>query len=101
ELFKAVACASCHQMRGEGAKIGPDLTVVRQKLTDGKLDRLRILTEMLEPSKVIDEKFRTQIIVDDNGKPYSGVVVFEDDKLVRIMSNPLAENAKPIDIPKG
>ncbi len=100
-LFKAVACSSCHQIRGEGAKVGPDLSLVRQKLSEGKLDRLRILTEMLEPSKVIDDKFRTQIIVTDEGKPYSGVVVHEDEEIVRLMSNPLEPSAKPVEIAKS
>lgn len=99
-LFKSIACVQCHQMKGEGAKIGPDLTLVKQKLKEGKLDRIRILNEMIEPSKVIDEKFRTQIVVTDDGKPHSGVVVFEDENLIRLMANPLEKDAKVTEIAK-
>jgi len=99
-LFKSIACVQCHQMKGEGAKIGPDLTLVRQKMQDGKLDRVRVLNEMIEPSKVIDEKYRTQIVINDEGKPYSGVIVYEDDQIIRLMANPLEKDAKAIEIPK-
>ena len=66
-----------------------------QKIKSGKVDRLGFLTEIVQPSKVIDEKFRTQIISTLQGKLVSGVVVHEDDKVVRLLSSPLDQGAKP------
>lgn len=100
KLFAALACATCHQLRGEGGKVGPDLTEVKQKLAAKKLDRLGLITELLQPSKTIDEKFRTQVIVTLEGKLHSGVVVFEDDKVVRLLTNPLEKDVKPQEIRK-
>ena len=99
-LFKTIACASCHQVKGEGGKIGPDLTDLTKKFADGKMDRMKLLIEVLQPSKVIDKKFQTQIIVTDVGKLYSGVVVYEDAKVIRLMANPLEKNVKPQEIEK-
>jgi putative heme-binding domain-containing protein len=100
KLFLSLACSTCHQIRGEGGKVGPDLTEVSKKLAEGKLTRAGLLTEMIEPSKVIAEQFRTQIILTDRGTLASGVVVFENDQLVRIVANPLDKESKPQEIAK-
>jgi putative heme-binding domain-containing protein len=100
QLFQALACATCHQLRGEGGKVGPDLTEVSQKLAARKMDRLGLVTELLVPSKVIDGRFRTQVILTDDGKLHSGVVVFEDDKVVRLLANPLDKELKPQEVRK-
>ncbi len=100
QLFQTLACATCHQLRGEGGKIGPDLTEVSKKLATKKMDRLGLITELLQPSKAIDEKFRTQVITTDDGKFFSGVIVFEDDKLIRLVTNPLENEAQPQEIRK-
>jgi putative heme-binding domain-containing protein len=101
KLFQALACAACHQLRGEGGKVGPDLTEVNKKLASKKMDRLGLVTELIQPSKVIDEQFRTQVIVTDDGKLISGVILFEDEKIVRVVSNPLDKEAKPVEIQKS
>jgi len=62
-----------------------------RKIQDGKVDRLRLLTEILQPSKVIDKKLRSQITTTLQGTLVSGVVVYEDDKTVQLLSNPLDE----------
>ena len=41
-----------------------------------------LLVEIIEPSKVIDEKYRTQIVTLDNGRTLAGVIVSQDDVLV-------------------
>lgn len=99
-LFKTIACGSCHQIKGEGGKVGPDLTELKKKFAEGKMTREKLLTELLQPSKVIDEKFQTRIIVTEAGKLYSGVIVYQDKKVIHLMANPLEKDVKPIEIAK-
>ena len=65
------------------------------------MDRVGLLTEIVQPSTIIDEKFRTQIITTQQGKLLSGVVVHEDDKVVRLLSSPLGEGEKPKEVAKA
>ncbi len=98
-LFTALSCSKCHQMNGSGGQTGPDLTLVSDKLASGELDRLALLKEVVEPSKVIDEKYRVQVITTKKGVILSGVVTYEDEHVLRLVSNPL-ESEDPEEIPK-
>jgi putative heme-binding domain-containing protein len=101
KVFEAASCKACHPVRGHGANLGPDLNEMSQKIRDGKMNRLALLTELVQPSKTIDEKYRTQIISTLQGKLVSGVVVHEDDKVVRLLSNPLDEGEKSKEVAKA
>ena len=101
KLFEAASCKACHQVLGQGTTIGPNLNEMSQKMRDGKMDRLGLLTEIVQPSKIIDEKFRTQIITTQQGVVVSGAVVYEDDKVVRLLSKPLGEGEKPNEVAKA
>ena len=48
-----------------------------------------ILTEMVEPSKVIDDKYRTHVIALLSGKVVSGLIVEETDDQLTVRTNPL------------
>ncbi|MDA2926509.1 GDSL-type esterase/lipase family protein [Acidobacteria bacterium AH-259-G07] len=99
QLFTALSCAKCHQMNGQGGSIGPDLTLVRDKLASGELDRVGLLTEFIEPSKLIEPKYRTEIVTTKNGLLISGIVSSEDDQRVRFLPNPL-ESDQPVEVQK-
>ncbi len=88
-LFEELSCSKCHQMNGKGGNIGPDLTLIRDKLAAGDLDRTGLLRELVEPSEVVEEKYRTEIIKMTNGRLFSGIVAYQDDRVVRLISNPL------------
>ncbi|MDA1142666.1 MAG: NPCBM/NEW2 domain-containing protein [Planctomycetota bacterium] len=55
-LFKQV-CMSCHLFQGKGGALGPDLTSV-----GNKYDYSSILTEIIEPSKVISDQHASVIL---------------------------------------
>ena len=93
EMFKAAACSQCHRVRGEGGIIGPDLTEVTKRLK-----RHEILREILEPSKVIAEKFGSHVIVTVEGKLVTGIILSQDDKVMRVADNPL-QQFEPTEIP--
>lgn len=100
-VYEAASCKACHRLGNQGAAIGPNLNQMAQKMRDGKLSRRELLTEIVQPSKVIDKRFRTQIIATQKGTLVNGVVVFEDDQVVRLLSNPLDEGELPQEVAKA
>ena len=97
QLFTALACFSCHQMKGVGGLVGPDLATM-----EAKKDRAHILRSILEPSKEIDKKFQAWVVVTDQGKQYSGLLVAETEKSVTLMPNPIGlDKCEPIVIEKS
>ncbi len=101
KVFETASCKACHPVSGQEGKIGLSLSEISQKIRDGKLDRLGLLTEIVQPSKIIDQKFRTQIISTQDGVVVSGVVVHEDDKVIRLLSNPIDVGQKPKQVTKS
>jgi putative heme-binding domain-containing protein len=89
ELFGVLSCNRCHRMNGEGGQVGPDLVQVKQKLSDRKATLEDVLREIIEPSKVVEEKFRAQTLVLTDGRLVTGIVEAESDQEVRMRVNPL------------
>jgi putative heme-binding domain-containing protein len=88
-LFTAISCVQCHGMNNVGGKVGPDLADVKKKLAEGKMKRLDVLREMVDPSAKIDKKYQTVVIVDANGKIHTGIVVERTKDAVKLLANPL------------
>lgn len=96
KLFTEVACFACHQMKGVGGLVGPDLSKPNPKRT-----RDYILLSMIDPSKEIDKKFEAWIVLDNDGKQYTGLLVKEDAESMTLMPNPIGlEKCEPIVIKK-
>ncbi len=89
QLFTDLACGTCHRVNGVGGFVGPDLLQVKQKLSEKKTTPLDVLTEMIEPSKVIDEKFRSSVLVLVDGQLVSGIVIEETADAYKVRSSPL------------
>jgi putative heme-binding domain-containing protein len=66
ELFKK-HCAACHQMRGEGQKIGPQLDGIGIRGLD------RLLEDVLAPNRNVDAAFRSSTIVTTEGQILLGL----------------------------
>ncbi len=73
---------------------------LQKKLADQKTDVAKIVDALVVPSKEIEAKYRVQIVVMVDGKLHSGVVVFEDEKILRLSANPLDKNVKVVEIDK-
>lgn len=84
-LFAEVGCFQCHRMGQQGGVVGPDLTAVASRF--GRAD---ILRSIIEPSTVIDEKYRIAIVTTDDGRQHAGYVLQEDDLALTIAADPLA-----------
>ena len=96
QMFATIACFSCHQVNGVGGQVGPDIGKL-----EAKKDRLHILRSLVEPSKEIDKKYRTWVVINDEGRQFTGLLLSEDDKEVVLMPNPLGqEKCEPIRISK-
>ena len=66
-------CASCHQIFGEGTKLGPDLT------TANRHDRQFMLQSLVDPSSTIRKEFVSVIIQTRDGRLIVGLPVAKTD----------------------
>jgi putative heme-binding domain-containing protein len=94
-MFTAAGCIKCHTIAGEGAKIGPDLAKTNEKHKGANL-----LLQIIEPSKEINEQFRTWLIQTADGDALTGLITKEDDKEIHLMAN-LLKPAELTILPKG
>ena len=65
----AKTCGTCHQLHGEGANIGPDLTGSNR----GDLEYL--LANLLDPSAVVGRDYQMTTLVTKDGRSLAGIVV--------------------------
>ena len=66
-------CAACHQIFGEGTKLGPDLTTANRK------DRDYLLISLVDPSVVIRKEFLSHVVQTVDGRVLSGLIVERND----------------------
>lgn len=60
-------CSECHQVKGEGGEVGPDLTLAG-------VNKLRFLSDsILHPAKEFTEGFETYIVVNKEGRRFIGI----------------------------
>ncbi len=69
-------CAACHQVASKGSKIGPQLDGI------GVRGLERLLEDVLDPSRNVDQAFRSTVIVQENGQIVSGLVLREEGEVV-------------------
>jgi putative heme-binding domain-containing protein len=75
EVF-AKHCANCHRIGEQGAKIGPNLDGVGIRGAD------RLLEDILDPSRNVDQAFRTTQIVTIDGRIVTGLALREEGEIV-------------------
>jgi putative membrane-bound dehydrogenase-like protein len=61
-------CLNCHQLFGEGAKVGPDLTASDRKNLDV------LLLNVIDPSAVIREGYQQYVVTTADGRVLSGLL---------------------------
>ena len=81
-IYEQAACSRCHTISGKGAKYGPDLTDITKRFKGSKL-----LQQIVKPSAEIHKKFQTQMILADDGRIRTGLVIEETDEIVRVLPN--------------
>lgn len=70
-LFKK-HCAVCHELFGEGGKVGPELT------TGNRKDRQFMLTSLVDPSGVIRKEYVSHAVHTTDGRVLTGLIVAQD-----------------------
>ena len=64
-------CAACHQLKGEGNNIGPDLGTVADKPTG------TLLVAILDPNQAFETRYINYTAVTKSGREVSGIIVTE------------------------
>jgi putative heme-binding domain-containing protein len=73
----ALACTTCHAIKGQGGVIGPDLSSIGASAPADYL-----IEAILEPSKKIKEGYRMSMITLKKGDVVAGAIVSEDQNVV-------------------
>jgi len=81
-IFEQATCSRCHNI-GSGKKtLGPDLTEVTKRFRGSKL-----LQQIVKPSAEIHKEYQTQMILVDDGRLRTGLVIKETDDEVHLLPN--------------
>ena len=72
-------CGICHQLHGEGNKIGPDLTTANRK------DRTAMLGNVVDPSAVIRREYINYVMETSSGRILTGLLAEQDAASVTIL----------------
>lgn len=90
KAFRQAQCVTCHRFSSDramgGGVVGPDLAGV-----SGRFPRADLLDHIMNPSKVIDEKFRLTRLKLHDGEMIEGTVEREEAGTLYVNTNPLTK----------
>ncbi len=84
-MFSAAGCVQCHRFSGEGQAVGPDLAGV-----GARFDRHALTESIIEPSRVIDDKYRSVVVTTRRGDVEVGRSAGEEGQMLLIAPNVFA-----------
>ena len=73
-------CAACHEFRGVGQPVGPDLAA----LTD--VSPLSLLTSILDPNRIFEAKYVNYLAVTKQGRTYTGMLSVEAGESIALIN---------------
>lgn len=79
-------CAVCHQMRGKGARVGPELSGIASR------PKPAILVDIMDPSRDISPDFTNYVVATKQGQVLMGLLVAETPSGVRLRRQQAAED---------
>jgi putative heme-binding domain-containing protein len=88
-VFKKI-CAACHKIGGEGNKIGPELDGIGLRGFD------RILEDVLDPSRTVDQAFRSTQVLTKGGLTVVGLKLRTDGEVLVLANNEGKEVRVPV-----
>jgi putative heme-binding domain-containing protein len=74
-------CANCHRLADVGGKVGPQLDGVGQRGAE------RLLEDILDPNRNVDEAFRTTLVTTNDGRLISGLKLREEGSNLVLADN--------------
>ena len=95
EMFTAAGCVSCHNVQGQGAHFGADLSKVGVEYPGAEL-----LRQILDPSAKIKDDFRVVAVFLKNEDRYRGMIVKREGETIQLAEN-LSEPDKTVTIKKA
>lgn len=91
-VFLGASCFACHRIgEGKGGQLGPDLATL-----DKNMRGIELLAHILEPSRRIDDKYKSRSLVTEQGKVFNGFLVFENDTEIHLATDPLAQRSPTV-----
>jgi putative heme-binding domain-containing protein len=84
-------CAVCHQLGGKGARVGPQLDGIGSRGLD------RLMEDVLDPNRNVDQTFRLTNLALKNGQVVSGLLLREEGEVL-IMAD---SQGKEVRVPKS
>jgi putative heme-binding domain-containing protein len=84
-------CALCHRIGDKGAKVGPNLDGVGIRGVE------RLLEDVLDPSRNVDQAFRTTQVVTADGRNLTGLALREEGNILILADAQGKEVRVPID----
>ena len=82
QVYAGANCGTCHMVRGEGGRTGPDLSTV-----GSRLDPDELATSLRDPDAEVAPRWWTMRINRADGSTIEGLRMNEDTFTVRIMDN--------------
>ena len=89
--YEAAECARCHRFGDQGGTTGPDITTV-----GSRFDAQYVLEALLDPSKVVSDRFFNESIRMENGVIHVGRVVYDDGTLLRFRADPYSHKVTQV-----
>ncbi|QEH33774.1 Cytochrome c [Aquisphaera giovannonii] len=69
-------CGICHQIEGKGARVGPQLDGIGSRGLD------RLMEDILDPNRNVDQSFRVTNLALENGRVVSGLLLREEGEIL-------------------
>ncbi len=69
-------CVACHQLQGRGARVGPQLDGINAQGAD------RLVEDILDPNRNVDQAFRTTRLALKDGRLVSGLLLREEGQVL-------------------
>ncbi|MDX1946440.1 MAG: c-type cytochrome [Pirellulaceae bacterium] len=83
--YEAAQCAKCHRFVGQGGDTGPDITGVGNRFNTQYL-----LESLIVPSKAVSDQYLGSVIRTLDGEIITGRVLEENDKTLKVRTDPFA-----------
>ncbi len=83
-MFEVASCVSCHKIGDAGREFGADLMNL-----DPPRTAVELLTDVIDPSHKINEKYQSYTFITEGGKVLTGLVLEETPDEVKLIENPL------------
>jgi putative heme-binding domain-containing protein len=94
-MFEVAGCAQCHNVRGEGAHVGADLSRAADEYPGAEL-----LRQILEPSARIKDPYRVVRLLLKDGRRVTGMIVRREEETLHLAEN-LQEPGKTVAVRKA